>query len=114
MTELGNLLETFVVGELPKQVSRLDEQVSIGHWRTRDGDEVEFVIEFDDSRVLAFEVRANEHVRGRYPEGLRKPRDFSVNVSSPASGSVRASARTATTGERLHVMPIDRLWAPAS
>lgn len=34
-TEFGNLLETFVVGELRKHVSWLDEPVTVGHWRTQ-------------------------------------------------------------------------------
>lgn len=33
LSEFGHLLETFVVGELRKQVSWLDEPVSLGHWR---------------------------------------------------------------------------------
>lgn len=53
LTEFGHLLETFVGSELLKQVSWLEEKVITGHWRTRDGDEVDFVIEFDDGRVLA-------------------------------------------------------------
>jgi hypothetical protein len=75
LTEFGSLLETFAVGELRKQVCWLDEQVSSGYWRTHDGDEVDFVVEFDDGRVLAFEVKANERVSGRDLKGLRKLRD---------------------------------------
>ncbi len=40
LTEFGNLLETFVVGEVRKQASWLDEPVALGHWRTSDGAEV--------------------------------------------------------------------------
>ena len=36
LTEFGNLLETFVVGELRKQISWLDEPSASGHWRTQD------------------------------------------------------------------------------
>ena len=39
-TEFGHLLETFVVGEIIKQATRLDDTVDVGHWRTCDGDEV--------------------------------------------------------------------------
>src|SRR5665647_847831 len=71
LTELGNLTETFVVGELRKQISWLDEAVASGHWRTQEGDEVDFVIEFDDGRVLAFEVKASERISGADFRGLR-------------------------------------------
>ena len=33
-TELGHLLETFVVGEITKQASWLDDITGVGHWRT--------------------------------------------------------------------------------
>lgn len=40
LTDFGHLLETFVVGELCKQASWLDDPVTLGHWRTSDGAEV--------------------------------------------------------------------------
>ena len=52
LAEFGHLLETFVVGELRKQVSWLDEQVSTGHWRTHDGDEVGYVIAGSNSTSI--------------------------------------------------------------
>lgn len=79
-----------MVGELRKQVSWLDVPVTVGHGRTRDGDEVDLVIEFDDGRLLAFEVKANERVAGDDFRGLGKLR--------------------AALGDRL--LPVDRLWRP--
>ena len=54
-----------------KQVSWLDELVTMGHWRTHDGGEVDLVLESDDVGGLAFEVRANERVSGKEMKGLR-------------------------------------------
>ena len=53
--------------ELRKQVSWLDEPVTLGHWRTNAGlkardDEVDLVVEYDDGKVLAFEVKASQRV----------------------------------------------------
>lgn len=111
LTEFGHLLETFVVGELRKQVSWLDEQVTTGHWRTHDGDEVDFVIEFDDGRVLAFEVKANERVSGTDFKGLRKLRE-ALGDRLIAGIALSTGLRSYTFEDRLHVMPIDRLWRP--
>lgn len=111
LTEFGNLLETFVIGELHKQISWLDEPVTTGHWRTHDGDEVDFVAEFDDGRVLAFEVKANERVAGGDLKGLRKLRD-ALGERFIAGVAFSTGARSYTYEERLHVMPIDRLWRP--
>lgn len=109
LTEFGHLLETFIVGELRKQVSWLDERVTLGHWRTSDGDEVDLVIEFDDGSVLAFEVKANERVSGDDFKGMRKLRS-SLGDRLIAGIALSTGSRSYTYEDRLHVMPIDRLW----
>jgi predicted AAA+ superfamily ATPase len=112
-SEFGNLLETFVVVELHKQASWLDERVTTGHWRTHDGDEVDLVIEFDDGRVLAFEVKANERVSGEEFKGLRKLRE-ALGDRLIAGVAFSTGARSYTYEDRLHVLPIDRLWRPVA
>ncbi|MEV6350067.1 ATP-binding protein [Actinoplanes sp. NPDC051851] len=111
LAEFGHLLETFVVGELRKHVSWMDEQVSTGHWRTHDGDEVDYVIEFDDGQVLAFEVKANERVAGTDLKGLRKLRD-ALGDRFIAGVALSTGLRSFTYEDRIHVMPVDRLWTP--
>ena len=111
LTEFGNLLETFVVGELRKQISWLDEPFAGGHWRTQDGDEVDFVIEFDDGRVLAFEVKAKERISGSDFKGLRKLRN-ALGDRLIAGVVINSGVRSYTFENRLHVMPLDRLWRP--
>ena len=108
LTEFGHLLETFVVGELRKQVSWLNETVTLGHWRA-DGEEVDLVIEFDDGGVLAFEVKANERIAGKDLNGLRKLRE-SVGDRFIAGIAFSTGTRSYSFEDRLHVMPIDRLW----
>ena len=109
LTELGNLLETFVVGELRKQVSWLDEQVTCGHWRTGEDDEVDFVVEFDDGAVLAFEVKTGERVTGNDLKGMRKLRD-ALGPRFLAGVALCMGPRSYTYEDRIHVMPLDRLW----
>jgi len=108
-SEFGNLLETFVVGELRKQASWLEDRATLGHWRTHDRDEVDVVVELGDGRVLGFEVKAAERVSGPDFRGLRKLRDalgnrFVVGVV------FNLGTRSYTYDDRLHVMPVDRLW----
>jgi len=112
LTEFGNLAETFVVGELRKQISWLDERVTVGHWRTHDGDEVDFIIEFDDGAVLAFEVKAKERISGADFNGLRKLR-AALGDRLIAGVALNTGVRSYTLEDRLHVMPLDRLWLPA-
>ena len=97
--------------DLATQVQELDEQVTTGHWRTHDGDEVDFVVEFDDGRVLAFEVKANERVPGSDLKGLRKLRE-ALGERMIAGVALSTGLRSYTFEDRLHVMPLDRLWRP--
>lgn len=109
LTEFGNLMETFVVGELRKQASWLARPVAVGHWRTRDGDEVDFIAEDDNGRVIALEVKAGERVTGSDLKGLRKLRDALGNRLIAAI-ALTTGPRSYTYEDRLHVLPIDRLW----
>lgn len=111
LTEFGNLLETFVIGELRKHAAWLDEPVTLGHWRTHDGDEVDCVMEFDDGRILAFEVKVNERITGRDLKGLRTLRG-ALGRRFIAGVAFTTGAHSYTHDDRIHVMPVDRLWQP--
>lgn len=111
LAEFGHLLETFVVGELRKQASWFTNPPTVGHWRTHQGDEVDYVVEFDDGRILAFEVKANESVPGKDMKGLRLLRD-AVGSNFIAGIALSTGKRSFTFEDRIHVMPIDRLWTP--
>jgi len=110
LTELGHLLETFVVAELLKQASWLDGVAGVGHWRTRDGDEVDLVVESDDGDVVAFEVKAGQRVDGRALAPLRKLRD-AVGPAFVAGVVLHLGTQSYTAEDRLHVMPVDQLWS---
>ncbi len=113
LSELGHLLETFVVGEVSKQLDWLDAPVQRGHWRTHDGDEVDLVLEREDGKVVALEVKAASRVRPSELRGLLKLRS---RLASQFLGGV-----VLYTGERayshdssLHVVPMARLWRASS
>src|ERR1700677_3551190 len=75
LTEFGHLLETFVVGEVSKQLDWLDAPVARGHWRTHDGDEVDLVLEREDGAIAALEVKAASRVTARELRSLLKLRN---------------------------------------
>lgn len=110
LTELGHLLETFVVGELMKQVSWLDGISGVGHWRTRDGDEVDLVVERDDGRIVAVEVKASRRVDPREMAPLRKLRD-AAGTAFLAGVVLYLGAQSYTPDVGLHVVSVDQLWS---
>lgn len=111
LTEFGHLLETFAVWELRKQLSWLDGIAGIGHWRTADGDEADLVVELDDGDVVAFEITAGASVAGEKFSGLRQLRD-SLGASFRGGAVLYLGGRAYTYDDRLHVLPLDRLWSP--
>jgi predicted AAA+ superfamily ATPase len=113
LTEFGHLLETFVVGEVCKQLDWLEKPVIRGHWRTHDGDEVDLVVERDDGKVSALEVKAGSRVPGGELGGLLKLRR---RLGSQFLGGVvlYTGTRSYTYEEDIHVVPVHRLWRPAS
>lgn len=112
LSQFGHLLETFVVGELLRQASWLDEVSVCGHWRTYDGDEVDLIVERDDGRVLAFEVKAAGRVAGSDTRQLHKLRE-ALGERLLAGVVLYTGPRAYRLDERLYAMPIDRIWTPA-
>jgi predicted AAA+ superfamily ATPase len=111
LTQLGHLLETFVVGEVIAQTTWAGDIAAVGHWRTRDSTEVDLVVEAGDGRVVAFEVKAAGRVSGGDLSGLRRLREH-VGNAFVAGVALYTGARSYTYEDRVHVMPIDRLWQP--
>lgn len=111
LTDFGHLLETFVVGELRKQASWLGEAVTLGHWRTSDGAEVDLVVEYDDGTVVGFEVKASERATAPAFTGLEQLRD-ALGARFAAGIVFTTGRRSFTYADRLYVMPIDRIWRP--
>lgn len=111
LSQFGHLLETFVVGELIRQASWLDQVSVCGHWRTYEGDEVDLVVERDDGRLLAFEVKAATRVDSASMRHLSKLRD-ELGERFLAGVTLYTGTRSYQYEEDMLVMPIDRLWTP--
>lgn len=113
LTEFGHLLETFVVGELRKQASWLDGHHPPGHWRTHDAVEVDFIVERDDGRVVAIEVKSSTHAQPRDFRALELLRD-KLGSSFAAGAVVYPGTQAFKAGDRLLALPVDRLWLPGN
>ncbi|MDR0285725.1 MAG: ATP-binding protein [Propionibacteriaceae bacterium] len=109
MREFGHLLETFVVNELLREASWSGPVADAGHWRTKDGYEVDLVIEADDGGVVGFEIKSAAQAAGNDFRGLERLRDL-LGSAFVAGFVLYTGVRSYTYGDRLHVLPIDRLW----
>jgi predicted AAA+ superfamily ATPase len=55
----GFILENFVAAELNKQLSLMAGGVKLYHFRTSDQKEIDFLLERDDGKLLAIEIKAS-------------------------------------------------------
>jgi predicted AAA+ superfamily ATPase len=111
LSEFGHLVETFVVNEILKQASWLDEPLRFGHFRTSDGHEVDLVVENEENDVAAVEVKAGGTYRREDLRGLLQLRE---RLGDRFIGGVLAytGERSARVDDRIYLIPIDTLWAP--
>jgi predicted AAA+ superfamily ATPase len=105
----GPVLETFVAMEVRRQLTWSDQAASIYHFRTKDGVEVDVVLETPDGRVVGLEVKAAATVSARDFSGLRKMREL-CGANFVAGGLLYCGAQTLSFGDRLWAIPVASLW----
>jgi len=106
---LGQLLETFIFQELRRQASWQDEPVSFFHFRSKDGLEVDIVIEASGQRVAGIEIKAAATVTASDFRGLRKLKE--VSGDRFAAGILLYDGEaTMPFGDKLFAVPIRVLW----
>jgi hypothetical protein len=112
-TGYGPLLESFVVSEVLKLATWSDQRLRISHFRTKDQDEVDLVIEDRRGRVIGIEVKASATVR---PQDLRGLRQLQAAVGDKfVHGLVlHDHDRITPFDEKLHAVPVSMLWAAGS
>ena len=109
-TKFGSILEAFVFGEIQKLASWSNQRYLFSHFRNKDGNEVDLVIENFRGEVLGIEVKAAATVRNADFSGLRKL--ASACGESFVQGIVLYDHDQAVTfGENLCAAPIASLWA---
>ena len=106
---LGRVVESFVAGELLKQASWNDTPVSLFHYRTSVGAEVDFIIEKADGTVAGVEVKSSATVTAGDFTGLQGLRDqlgrrFCTGVV------LYTGERRLPFGDKLWALPIESLW----
>lgn len=105
----GHLLETFVVGELRKQIGWSDSRIRLYHYRTTTGREVDILLEDAAGRLVGLEIKASSTV---------VQKDFSgLNALSENTGQrfvrgivLYAGEQPVSFGERNVALPVSALW----
>lgn len=108
---LGRLLETYVVGELRKQLSWTDPHTSLYHFRTAIGLEVDVVLEKADGSVAGVEIKAGATVAASDFTALQALRD-QLGTQFHSGVVLYLGDHVVPFGDNLWLMPLSALWAP--
>jgi predicted AAA+ superfamily ATPase len=106
----GALLETFVFSEVLKQMSWSDESYSLSHYRDKDQDEVDIIIEDERGALVAIEAKASATVYASDFKGIRK-------VLKTCGDTLKLGVvlydgtQVVPFGDRLFAAPISCLWS---
>jgi uncharacterized protein len=109
-TLLGQLLETFVVQELRRQASGWEHDVRFYHYRDKDQQEVDIVLEHGPSRVVGIEVKATATLRDADRRGLERLREAAGR--SFRYGALLYDGETLVPmGDRIYAIPLRTVWS---
>jgi predicted AAA+ superfamily ATPase len=108
-TALGPLLETFVAGEVARQLGWSEVRPTLHHFRTHGGQEVDLVLEDARGRVVGIEVKASATVTSADLAGMRALADLAG--SRFVQGIVlHLGPRPVTFAPGFSAWPLDALW----
>ena len=109
---LGGLVESFVIAELAKQLSWAQTSARLHHYRDRDGDEVDAIVEAADGRVLAIEIKASSVPRTDDAASIARLRDHLDRVGDDFVVGIvfHTGDRRVRLGDRIVGLPMADLW----
>jgi len=110
---LGGLLEGFVAMELARQLTWSTTYAEMFHYRTRDGVEVDLVLENGLGEVIGIEVKASATPRADDFIGLNHLSER-IGNDFKAGFLLYTGEKTLPFGPKLRALPISALWQTAS
>jgi len=106
---LGGLLEGFVAMEIARQLSWSRTDATMSHFRTKDGVEVDLVLENRLGQVVGIEVKASSTP---VPEDFRGLRHLAERVGDDflAGYVLHTGQQTLPAGPKMRAIPVAALW----
>jgi len=106
---IGELLETFVFAELTKLAGWTDRRIEFFHFRDKERNEVDIVMQDRGEQIVGIEVKASATVNGDDFSGLKKlaeacGRRFAIGLV------LYDHDQAVPFGDRLHAVPVSALW----
>jgi len=108
-SRLGPLLESFVVSEVLKSLSWNETRAEISHFRTKEQDEVDLVLEDARGRIIGIEVKAAATLRPNDFSGLRKLQE-AAGEKFVQGVLLHDHDRVTPYSEKIRAAPVSLLW----
>lgn len=105
----GQILETFVFTEIMKQITWFSNPCALYHYRDKDQDEVDIVIENDQGAIVGVEVKAGATVYTGDFKGLRKLAE-AAGENFQLGIVLYDEKNIIPFGDRLFAAPLSCLW----
>lgn len=105
----GAVLETFVFSEVMKQTTWSDEGYTLHHYRDKDQDEVDIIVEDEHGALVGIEVKASATVHASDFKGMRKLLDI-CGDNLKLGLVLYDGMKIVPFGDRLFAAPMSCLW----
>lgn len=105
----GALLETFVANEVLRLSTWSNVHLRFHHYRDKDQDEVDIILEDDAGEIVGLEVKASATVTAQDFKGLRKVA-AATGTQFKAGWVLYDGDRILPFGEKMAAVPISCLW----
>jgi uncharacterized protein len=106
----GTLLETFVHAELQKQRAWAGVECELMHYRTSTGNEVDFIEQDRQGRIVGIEVKATTQANAGDFKGLRHLREL-IGDQFHRGIVLHPGAQSISFDSQLTSVPLGALWA---
>lgn len=112
-TWTGSLVENFALGEIARQLTWARTPARLYHYRDRDGNEVDGLLEDNAGRVVGVEVKAAETVR---PDDFRGLRHLQRRLGERfhAGFVLYCGPESLSFGDGLTCLPLSALWTTSA
>jgi uncharacterized protein len=106
----GALLETFVFSEVMKEIAWSEESYTLHHYRDKDQDEVDILVEDERGAMVGIKVKASATVHASDFKGIRKLLEICAD-DLKLGVVLYDGTKVAPFGDRLFAAPMSCLWS---
>jgi predicted AAA+ superfamily ATPase len=107
---MGGIFETFIIGEIQKQISYQDDDYEMFYFRDYDKREVDLIVENFDGDIIAFEIKYSSTSQYDHAKILRKLKE-KYGASMKGGFVVYTGNEVKALGDSIYAIPANMIWS---